>query len=131
VQILIGLVSALTLLCLVMAGAAFRAVRRGHDLRDVVWLLPNLARLLMRLSSDRTIPLRVRARIYIAIVYNVQPINLIPDFVPVIGLVDNVLVVVWAIRGTVRRAGREAIDRHWTGTPQGLATLFRLAGFEE
>jgi len=50
--------------------------------------------LLVRLSQDRSIPLRVRARIYVAIDYNVQPINLIPDFIPVIGLVDNVIVIV-------------------------------------
>ena len=114
-----------------MVAAAFHAVRRGQDLTDVGRLVPNLARLLMRLSHDRTIPLRVRTRIFIAIAYNVQPINLIPDFVPVIGLVDNVLVILWALRSTVRRAGREVIVRHWTGTPEVLAILFRFAGFEE
>ena len=130
-HILIGLGSALAVSCLIMLVAVLRAVRQGHALTDLGRLVPNLARLLVRLSHDRTLPLQVRARIYVAIAYNVQPINLIPDFVPVIGLVDNVLVIVWALRSTVRRAGREAIVRHWPGTPEGLATLFRLAGFEE
>jgi uncharacterized membrane protein YkvA (DUF1232 family) len=131
VHILIGFASALALVCLVMAAAAVHAVRRGRRLADLARLVPSLARLLVRLSHDPTIPLRVRARIYIAIAYNVQPINLIPDFVPVVGLVDNVLVILWALRSTVRRAGREAIVRNWTGTPEGLATLFRLAKFED
>ena len=129
-HILIGFASALGLAVLVMAVAVIRAVRRGEALADLGRLVPSLARLLVRLSHDRTIPLRVRARIFVAIAYNVQPINLIPDFVPVIGMVDNVIVIVWALRSTVRRAGSEAIVRHWTGTPEGLATLFRLAGLE-
>jgi uncharacterized membrane protein YkvA (DUF1232 family) len=131
VHLLIGLASALAIACLAMTAVVFRAVRRGHSLTELGRLVPNLARLLMRLAHDRTIPLSVRARIYIAIAYNIQPINLIPDFVPVIGLVDNVLVILWALRSTVRHAGREVIVRHWTGTSEGLATLFRLVGIEE
>jgi hypothetical protein len=42
-----------------------------------------------------------------------------------------VIVILWALRGTVRGAGRDAIARNWTGTPEGLATLFRLARFED
>jgi len=131
VHILIGLASAFAVACLVVAAATVRAVRRGVKLTDVGRLVPDLARLLVSLSSDRTIPLRVRTRIYFAIAYNVQPINVIPDFVPVVGLVDNVLVILWALRSTVRNAGREVIGRHWTGTPAGLAILLRFAGFEE
>jgi uncharacterized membrane protein YkvA (DUF1232 family) len=67
----------------------------------------------------------------IAVAYNAQPINLIPDFVPVIGLLDNVLVVGWALRSTIRGAGRESIDRHWNGSPDGLATLYRLIRLED
>ena len=104
-----------------------RAKRRGHNLAVLLRLIPDLARLLTRLARDRTIPLRVRARILVAIAYNVQPINLIPDFIPVIGLLDNLAVTVWAIRSTVKHAGTDAIIRHWPGTPEGLALLFRAA----
>jgi uncharacterized membrane protein YkvA (DUF1232 family) len=94
---------------------------------EIVRLVPDLARLLTRLLRDRTIPRRVRARILIALAYNAQPINFIPDFVPVIGFVDNVAIIVWAVRSTIRHAGRDAIARHWPGTPSGLATLLRAA----
>jgi len=127
-QVLIGLAATLAASCLVMGAATVRAVRRGANLTEVPRLVPDLARLLMRLSTDRTIPVRVRGRIFIAIAYNVQPINLIPDFVPIIGLADNVLVTLWAVRSTVRGVGHEAIGRHWTGTPAGLAMLLRFAG---
>jgi uncharacterized membrane protein YkvA (DUF1232 family) len=127
VDALLGIGSALAAVWLVMLIVAVSAKRRGQSVTEVVRLVPDLARLLTRLLRDRTIPLRVRARILIAIAYNAQPINLIPDFVPVIGLVDNIAIIVWAVRSTVRHAGRDAITRHWPGTPGGLATLFRVA----
>ena len=130
-NLLIGFATALALLALVLVVGAVHAVRRGEALREIALLVPSLARLLARLARDETLPLRVRARIYAAIAYNVQPINLIPDFVPVVGMVDNVVVILWALHSTVRAAGREAIARNWTGTPEGLATLFRLARLEE
>lgn len=124
---LIGLGSALAAVWLAMLVGVVRARRRGESLTEIVRLVPDLARLLTRVSRDRTIARRVRVRIFIALAYNAQPINLIPDFIPVIGLVDNVLVIAWAVRSTVRHAGRDAITRHWPGTPAGLATLFRVA----
>jgi uncharacterized membrane protein YkvA (DUF1232 family) len=126
-QILIGIASALATVWLLIALALIRARQRGDQLRPLLRLVPDLARLLTRLARDRTIPRRVRARILIAIAYNVQPINLIPDFIPVIGLLDNVAVTTWAIRSTIKHAGGDTITRHWPGTPQGLATLNRLA----
>jgi uncharacterized membrane protein YkvA (DUF1232 family) len=52
----------------------------------------------------------------------------VPDFVPVLGYADDVVVVAWALRSVVRRAGREALTRHWPGEPAGLAVVGRLAG---
>jgi len=56
--------------------------------------------------------------------YNLQPINLIPDFIPVLGLADNAIVLIWALRSTIRIAGRTAVE-HWPGSPGGLAVLYR------
>jgi uncharacterized membrane protein YkvA (DUF1232 family) len=131
VDALLGIGSALAAVWLVLLFVVVRAKRRGQSVTEIVRLVPDLARLLARVSRDRTIPLRVRVRIFIAIAYNAQPINLIPDFVPVIGLVDNVVIILWAVRSTVRHAGPGAITRHWPGTPDGLATLFRLARLDQ
>ena len=60
-----------------------------------------------------------------------QPINLIPDFVPVIGFADNVVVTAWALRSTIRGVGREVVAQHWSGSQAGLAMVLRLAGAEE
>lgn len=129
--ILVGLATAALAACVAVIAGAMVAVRRGAAPADLAALLPNVARLLLRLLRDRSIPLRVRARILIAVAYNVQPINLIPDFVPVIGFADNLIVTGWALRSTVRRAGREVVVRNWTGTHAGLSMVFRLAGLEE
>jgi uncharacterized membrane protein YkvA (DUF1232 family) len=130
-SLVVGLALSVTAACVAIFTAGVLAVRRGTAPRELGSLVPNLARLLPQLLHDRSIPLRVRARIMIAVAYNAQPINLIPDFVPVIGLRDNVLVVGWALRNTVRRAGREAIVRHWNGSPEGLAALYRLIRLKE
>ena len=56
------------------------------------------------------------------------PVDLVPDFLPVIGYADDVVIVAVAIRAVVRSAGPDALARHWPGTPDGLRTLRRLAG---
>jgi len=62
------------------------------------------------------------------LVYLLSPIDLIPDFIPVLGYADDALVVAIALRFATRRAGSAAIERHWPGTPAGLRAVLRLAG---
>jgi uncharacterized membrane protein YkvA (DUF1232 family) len=59
------------------------------------------------------------------VLYNIQPIDLIPDAIPVIGFADNVAVLAWALRGTLDIAGPNAVGRHWKGSPESLVTLYR------
>jgi uncharacterized membrane protein YkvA (DUF1232 family) len=131
VTILVGLAITLVLGGVAMIAAAIVAVRRVAAPADLAALVPSVARLLLGLLRDQSMPLRVRARILIAAAYNVQPINLIPDFVPVIGFADNMIVTVWALRSTIRSAGHEVVAKNWNGSPSGLALLYRLAGLEE
>jgi uncharacterized membrane protein YkvA (DUF1232 family) len=64
----------------------------------------------------------------VLLVYLISPIDLIPDFIPILGYADDALVVAIALRFATRRAGREAIAQHWPGTPAGLTAVLRLAG---
>jgi uncharacterized membrane protein YkvA (DUF1232 family) len=89
-------------------------------------LLPDVVRLVRRLAADRGLPRGVRVRLGLLLVYLLSPIDLVPDFLPVIGYADDVVVVAWALRAVVRRAGPEALERHWPGTPAGLAVVTRL-----
>jgi uncharacterized membrane protein YkvA (DUF1232 family) len=59
--------------------------------------------------------------------YLALPVDLVPDFIPVIGYADDAVVVALALRSVVRRAGPEALERNWPGTPDGLAAVLRLA----
>ncbi len=105
-------------------------VRRpdGLTVRDALRLLPDLVRLVRRLAADPSLPRGVRVRLWLLLAYLLSPIDLVPDVVPVLGYADDVVVVAWALRAVVRRAGDDALVRHWPGTPIGLTVVRRLAG---
>jgi uncharacterized membrane protein YkvA (DUF1232 family) len=114
-----------------LVAALFVAGRRAGSpmtLREAMRLLPDVVRLLRRLSTDPALPRSLRWRLLLLIGYLALPIDLVPDFVPVAGYADDVLLVAWVLRSVVRRAGPDALDRHWPGSPQGLAVVRRLAG---
>jgi uncharacterized membrane protein YkvA (DUF1232 family) len=91
-------------------------------------LLPDVLRLVHRLAGDDTLPRGVRVRLWLLLAYLAMPIDLVPDFVPVLGHADDAIVVALVLRSVVRRAGAEAVTRHWPGTPEGLAALRRVSG---
>jgi uncharacterized membrane protein YkvA (DUF1232 family) len=95
---------------------------------EALRLVPDLVRLVRRLAADRSLPLRARVPLWLLVVYLAVPIDLVPDFLPVIGYADDVILVAAALRLATRRAGGDAIRRHWPGTPGGLAAVLRLAG---
>jgi uncharacterized membrane protein YkvA (DUF1232 family) len=97
-------------------------------IRDALRLLPDLVRLLRRLAGDRTLPRGVRIRLWLLLAYLALPFDLVPDFIPVIGYADDAVIVAFALRSVTRRAGPAALDRHWPGSPDGLAAVRRLAG---
>ena len=58
--------------------------------------------------------------------YLALPIDLMPDFIPVLGYADDVVITALVLRSVVRRAGPDAVIRHWPGTDAGLHTLGRV-----
>jgi len=97
-------------------------------LRESLRLLPDLLRLLPRLARDDSLPRGVRVRLWLLLAYLASPIDLIPDFIPVLGYADDAIIVAAALRSVVRRAGPEPLQRHWPGSDDGLRALTRLAG---
>lgn len=95
--------------------------------REALRLLPDLVRLVRRLAADRSLPRSVRVRLWLLLGYLLSPVDLVPDVVPVLGYADDLVVVAWTLRSVVRRAGAEALVRHWPGSPDGLALVRRLA----
>ncbi|MFE3643647.1 YkvA family protein [Streptomyces sp. NPDC059169] len=104
---------------------------KGQLFGEAVRLLPDLLRLLKRLAADRTLPRGVRVRLALLMAYLAMPLDLIPDFLPVIGYADDAIIVAFTLRGVVRRAGIDAVRAHWPGTDDGFAALAALAGLQE
>ena len=130
-ELLAGVLAGLALVYAVLLLLLWRYARAHPDtvtLREALRLLPDLLRLLRRLLADATLPRGVRVRVALLVAYLAVPFDLVPDVVPVIGYADDAVVVALVLRSVVRRAGADALHRHWPGTPEGLALVLRLAG---
>jgi uncharacterized membrane protein YkvA (DUF1232 family) len=126
----IGLAIALLASWVLLVVALVVARPKGGLLKEAMRILPDLLRLLRRLAGDRTLPRGVRVRLGLLLAYLAIPFDLIPDFIPVLGYADDAIIVTVVLRSVVRRAGLEAVERHWPGTPDGFAALCRLTGID-
>ena len=129
-SILLSVVAGLVLIYLVLLGLLWRSrsLYPGTvSMRNALRLLPDVIRLLRRLAADPNVPRGVRVRLLLLLAYLLSPIDLIPDFVPVLGYADDIIIVAIALRSVTRRAGQDAVERHWPGTPQGLQVIRRFA----
>lgn len=126
--VLVALVAGLVLLWLALVVALWRNRPERMQAGEMVRLLPDLLRLLKRLAADSTLPRGVRWRLWLVLAYLAMPIDLVPDFIPVIGYADDVLVVALVLRLVVRASGRQSLERNWTGSPAGLLLVEKLAG---
>ncbi len=126
--VLMGVLGGLLLLWLVLLVVLWRATLDQTGLRDALRLLPDAVRLIRRLAGDRSLPRGVRVRLVLLLAYLALPIDVVPDFIPVLGYADDAVVVVLVLRSVARSAGSQALELHWPGTPEGLATVRRLAG---
>jgi uncharacterized membrane protein YkvA (DUF1232 family) len=99
---------------------------KGTRLVEAVRLLPDTLRLVARLSKDRTLPRRVRLRVWLLLAYLASPIDLVPDFIPVIGYADDAIVTYLVLRSVIHAAGPDLVTEHWPGSPETLAALRSL-----
>jgi uncharacterized membrane protein YkvA (DUF1232 family) len=127
-SIVVAVVAALLVVWLIFL-VMLRAIGPdGSSVKQASRLLPDVLRLISRLARDRSLPRGVRVRLWLLLGYLVSPIDIIPDFIPVIGYADDLVIVAIVLRSTVRAAGVEAVRAHWPGTPDGFAVLQRLTG---
>ena len=101
---------------------------KGELLKEALRLLPDVLRLLRRLATDPALPRGVRIRLWLLLIYLAIPIDVVPDFIPVLGYADDAIVVTWVLRSVIRLAGSEPVRHHWPGSRDGLAALWRLCG---
>ena len=126
-----GLVVAIVVCWLLLLAVLWRVSRGRTTWRDALRLLPDLVRLVRRLAGDRGLPRGVRVRLWLLLGYLALPVDLVPDVLPVIGWADDVIAVVLVLRSVARRAGPEALERHWPGTPEGLAAVRAACGLTQ
>jgi len=124
----LGVGAGLLLAWLALVAGLILVRPRGGLMREALRLLPDVLRLIRRLAADKTLPHGVRIRLVLLLAYLAIPIDLIPDFVPVLGYADDAIIVTAVLRSVVRRAGLDAIRAHWPGTDDGFIAVARLTG---
>lgn len=108
--------------------AVWRSAPSKASAMDVVRLLPDVLRLAAGLARDPATPRSCRLALAGLALWIASPIDLIPEFVPLIGPLDDVVVAAIVLRWVGRRIGLEALRAHWPGTPEGFALILRLLG---
>ena len=94
---------------------------RPRDLSpaEAARLLPDVVGLVGRLARDTSVPTRVRIYLWLLVAYLALPIDIVPDFIPVIGYADDAIFVALVLRAVVRASGAELVMRHWRGSAAG------------
>jgi uncharacterized membrane protein YkvA (DUF1232 family) len=97
-------------------------------LKDLAGFLPACLTLLRRLRRDPRVPRSAKVALAFAALWVISPIDLIPEFLPVIGPLDDVVVAVLVLRYVRRRLGDDELRRRWPGTDAGYALLTTILG---
>ena len=94
-------------------------------------LIPDLVRLVRSLLADPGSPTRVKVALAGLLIYLVSPIDLIPDFIPVLGSIDDLVISAIVLRWAGRRIGIRQLRGHWSGSEGGFSLLLGLLGLRE
>lgn len=124
--LLIGLGVALALWLLLLLALVLLG-KRTHA-KELANLLPNLIRLFKGLATDKRVPKGSKWLLVAAAVWLASPIDLLPEFIPILGPLDDVVVAALVLRHLVKRAGTEVVRDHWQGADGTLEMILRVAG---
>lgn len=110
---------ALSLVALYLAG------KRGAA-RSLATFLPDSLILVHRLLRDPALPRSRKLALWALLAYLALPIDLVPDFLPVVGLLDDAILAALTLRFVLRGAPSRRLAELWPGSPEGLAVISRL-----
>jgi len=128
IGLIVGIVVSLVLLWAALLVLFWIFRPKDVPVRELVGLVPDVLRLLRSLIADRSAPLDVRIVLVGLLAWILSPIDLIPEFIPVLGPLDDVVVAIVAMRYVRRRVGTEDLRTRWTGSPDGFAIIGRVIG---
>jgi uncharacterized membrane protein YkvA (DUF1232 family) len=128
IWILLGVVAGLLLAWALLLLLLWLFRPRNVPLREALRIVPDILRLVRGLVADRSVPRGVRVALVVLVVWLISPIDLVPEFLPVIGPLDDVVVAVLVLRYVRRRLGAEELRRRWPGTDDGFALLTGILG---
>jgi len=114
----------------VVAIAALIAAGRREDARALAGFIPDCMVLVSRLARDRRISRPRRLLLFSVLGYLALPIDLVPDFLPGIGQLDDAVLLGLALRVVVRGGGLELVREGWPGPEASLTLVLRAAGLE-
>jgi uncharacterized membrane protein YkvA (DUF1232 family) len=100
---------------------------RRRDARDIARFIPDCIVLFRRLLGDRRVPRRAKVAVALLIPYLALPFDLVPDFIPVAGQLDDAILVAVALAYVVRRSGRPLIEELWPGSERALRVVLALS----
>jgi uncharacterized membrane protein YkvA (DUF1232 family) len=124
VAIVVGVVGAWALFILVL----WMLRPRDVSLPELLRVVPDVLRLVRDLLADGSTPAAVRLALAGLLVWLISPIDLIPEFIPVLGPLDDVVVAVLVLRYVRRRIGEAELRRRWRGSEEGFALLTGVLG---
>ena len=114
----------------VVSIAALIAAGRREDARALAGFIPDCLVLVGRLARDSRISRPRRAVLFLVLGYLALPIDLVPDFLPVVGQLDDAVILGLALRVVVRGGGGEIVREAWPGPQASLTLVLRAAGLE-
>jgi uncharacterized membrane protein YkvA (DUF1232 family) len=123
--IAIAMVASLAAYALLVVGLL--VVGRRTAARALAGFIPDCLVLLKRLLADRRTPRSSKVVLLVLVAYLSVPIDLVPDFIPVVGQLDDVIVAALALRYALRADGPDLLREHWPGPEGSLAAVIRLA----
>jgi uncharacterized membrane protein YkvA (DUF1232 family) len=103
------------------------ALGRGRDAQDVARFIPDCIVLFKRLLGDPRVPRRAKAGVALLVPYLALPFDLVPDFIPVAGQLDDAILVAVVVACVVRKSGRQVVAELWPGSERGLHVVLALA----
>jgi len=101
-------------------------VGRRRDARAIAGFIPDCVGLFKTLMQDKQLPHRYKLKLGFMIVYLLSPIDIVPDFIPILGMIDDSILVVLVLKSIIKRSGEEKIIKHWPGPKSSLDMILQL-----